>query len=149
MRLFAGDSVKRIMQWAGLREGEPIVSSMVTRRIEGAQKKREEQHFDQRKNLLEYDEIMDEQRKRTYSYRQQILDGQDCRTLLLGMMHDEVDRWTRHFLARNYRWETVAAWISQNLQLEADAGAIRDMTQTDLEVWIRSEGLRQGETQIY
>ncbi|MEN9557014.1 MAG: hypothetical protein RLZZ232_3300 [Planctomycetota bacterium] len=149
MRLFAGDSVKRIMQWAGLREGEPIVSSMVTRRIEGAQKKREEQHFDQRKNLLEYDEIMDEQRKRTYSYRQQILDGQDCRALLLGMMHDEVDRWTKHFLARNYRWETVAAWISQNLQLEADAGAIRDMTQTDLEVWIRSEGLRQGESQIY
>lgn len=149
MRLFAGDSVKRIMQWAGLREGEPIVSSMVTRRIEGAQKKREEQHFDQRKNLLEYDEIMDEQRKRTYSYRQQILDGQDCRTLLLGMMHDEVDRWTRHFLARNYRWETVAAWISQNLQLEADAGDIRDMTQTDLEVWVRNEGIRQGETQIY
>lgn len=49
MRLFAGDAVKRIMQWAGLTEGEPIVSSMVTRRIEGAQKKREEQHFDQRR----------------------------------------------------------------------------------------------------
>ena len=149
MRLFAGDSVKRIMQWAGLREGEPIVSSMVTRRIEGAQKKREEQHFDQRKNLLEYDEIMDEQRKRTYSYRQQILDGQDCRKLLLGMMHDEINRWTKHFLAKNYRWETIAAWISQNLQLEADAGDVRDMSKTDIEVWIHDEGMRQGETQIY
>ena len=149
MRLFAGDSVKRIMQWAGLREGEPIVSSMVTRRIEGAQKKREEQHFDQRKNLLEYDEIMDEQRKRTYSYRQQILDGQDCRKLLLGMMHDEINRWTKHFLAKNYRWETIAAWISQNLQIEADAGDVRDMSKADIEVWIHDEGMRQGETQIY
>jgi preprotein translocase subunit SecA len=100
MRLFAGDAVKRIMQWAGLTEGEPIVSSMVTRRIEGAQKKREEQHFDQRKNLLEYDEVMDEQRKRTYSYRQKILDGVDCRSLLLGMMNDEIERWTEVSFSR-------------------------------------------------
>jgi preprotein translocase subunit SecA len=63
MRLFAGDNVKRLLQWAGLTEGEPIVSPMVTRQLEKAQKKREETHFDQRKNLLEYDEIMDEQRQ--------------------------------------------------------------------------------------
>jgi preprotein translocase subunit SecA len=87
MRLFAGDAVKRIMQWAGLTEGEPIVSSMVTRRIEGAQKKREEQHFDQRKNLLEYDEVMDEQRKRTYSYRQK--NSGRCGLSQLAAGHDE------------------------------------------------------------
>jgi preprotein translocase subunit SecA len=149
MRLFAGDAVKRIMQWAGLKEGEPIISSMVTRRIEGAQKKREEQHFDQRKNLLEYDEVMDEQRKRTYSYRQQILDGVDCRSLLLGMMNDEIARWTKHFLARDYRWESITAWIFQNLQLEADVSDIRDMNREELENYLRDEGERQGESQIY
>jgi preprotein translocase subunit SecA len=149
MRLFAGDAVKRIMQWAGLKEGEPIISSMVTRRIEGAQKKREEQHFDQRKNLLEYDEVMDEQRKRTYSYRQQILDGVDCRSLLLGMMNDEIDRWTKHFLARDYRWETITAWVTQNLQLELESSDIRDMNREELELHLREEGERQGESQIY
>lgn len=149
MRLFAGDAVKRIMQWAGLKEGEPIISSMVTRRIEGAQKKREEQHFDQRKNLLEYDEVMDEQRKRTYSYRQQILDGVDCRNLLLGMINDEIMRWTKHFLARGYRWETIVAWVGQNLQLEMDASDIRDMNREELESHLRDEGERQGESQIY
>lgn len=149
MRLFAGDAVKRIMQWAGLREGEPIISSMVTRRIEGAQKKREEQHFDQRKNLLEYDEVMDEQRKRTYSYRQQILDGVDCRSLLLGMMNDEIERKTHHFLARDYRWETIAAWVIQNLQIEMEASDIRDMSREELENHLRDEGERQGESQIY
>ncbi len=149
MRLFAGDAVKRIMQWAGLKEGEPIISSMVTRRIEGAQKKREEQHFDQRKNLLEYDEVMDEQRKRTYKYRQQILDGVDCRSLLLGMINDEIDRWTRHFLAKDYRWETIAAWATQNLQIEMDASDIRDMNREELESHLREEGERQGESQIY
>ncbi|MFN9718387.1 MAG: preprotein translocase subunit SecA, partial [Planctomycetota bacterium] len=149
MRLFAGDTVKRIMQWAGLREGEPIVSSMVTRRIEGAQKKREEQHFDQRKNLLEYDEVMDEQRKRTYSFRQQILDGVDCRAQVLKMMNDEIDRWTKNFLAKDYRWETVAAWVNQNLQLAVEASDIRNMTREELENHLREDGERQGETQIY
>ncbi|MBL8811242.1 MAG: preprotein translocase subunit SecA [Planctomycetaceae bacterium] len=149
MRLFMGDSVKRIMQWAGLREGEPIISPMVTRRIEAAQKKREEQHFDQRKNLLEYDEIMDEQRKRTYTYRQQILDGQDCRALLLGMMYDEIGRWSKHFLAKDYRWDSIAAWIRQNTQLEVESSDIRDMNRQDITTWIRDEGERQGETQIY
>ena len=148
MRLFAGDNVKRILQWAGLTEGEPIVSPMVTRQLEKAQKKREEQHFDQRKNLLEYDEIMDEQRKRTYSYRQQILDGQDCRSLILGMMHTEIDRWSSHYLEKNYRWESIAAWIQQTFQIEANAGDIRDMSRKDIEIWIRDELERQGEIQI-
>ena len=149
MRLFAGDAVKRIMQWAGLKEGEPIVSSMVTRRIEGAQKKREEQHFDQRKNLLEYDEVMDEQRKRTYSYRQKILDGVDCRSLLLGMINDEIARWTGQFLAKDYRWETIVGWVGQNLNLEIEASDIRDMARSELEQYLRDESERQGEILIY
>jgi len=149
MRLFAGDAVKRFMQWAGLAEGEPIISSMVTRRLEAAQKKREEQHFDQRKNLLEYDEVMDEQRKRTYSYRQQILDGVDCRGLLLKMIDDEIKRWAKHFLTRDYRWETIVAWVNANLQIELDASDIRDMNREELEDWLREEGERQAESQIY
>ena len=149
MRLFAGDAVKRIMQWAGLKEGEPIVSSMVTRRIEGAQKKREEQHFDQRKNLLEYDEVMDEQRKRTYSYRQKILDGVDCRSLLLGMINDEIERWASQFLAKDYRWETIVGWVTQNLNLEIEPSDIRDMARPELEQYLRDEGERQGEVLIY
>jgi preprotein translocase subunit SecA len=148
MRLFAGDNVKRLLQWAGLTEGEPIVSPMVTRQLEKAQKKREETHFDQRKNLLEYDEIMDEQRKRTYTYRQRILDGEDCRSLILGMMHSEIDRWCGQFLDKNYRWDSIAAWIHQAFQIEADAGDIRDMNRRDIEGWIRDELERQGEIQI-
>ncbi len=149
MRLFAGDAVKRIMQWAGLKEGEPIVSPMVTRRIEGAQKKREEQHFDQRKNLLEYDEVMDEQRKRTYSYRQRILDGEDCRSLLLVMINDEIERWTSHFLAKDYRWESIVGWVRQNLNLEIESADVRDMARPELEQFLRDEGDRQGEMLIY
>lgn len=148
MRLFAGDAVKRIMQMAGLRDGEPITSPMVSRRLDAAQKKREEQHFDQRKNLLEYDEIMDEQRKRTYSYRQQILDGGDCRELILDMISEEVRRWTARFLAKDYQRESIAAWISQKFQLECDAQDLRGMEPPEIEKWIREEGVRQGNMYI-
>ena len=75
MRIFAGEWVKSVLTRLGMKEGEAIESRMVSRRIEAAQKKVEERNFDIRKNLLEYDEVMDEQRKRVYSYRQRILDG--------------------------------------------------------------------------
>ena len=75
MRIFAGPWVKTILESLGMKEGERIESRMVSRRIEAAQKKVEERHFEARKNLLEYDEVMDEQRKRVYGFRQRILDG--------------------------------------------------------------------------
>ena len=62
MRKFAGEWVSAVLTRLGMQEGEAIESRMVSRRIEGAQKKVEERNFDIRKNLLEYDEVMDEQR---------------------------------------------------------------------------------------
>ncbi|MBU4399538.1 MAG: preprotein translocase subunit SecA, partial [Planctomycetes bacterium] len=81
MRIFAGEWVKNILTRLGMKEGEAIESHMVSRRVEGAQKKVEERNFEVRKNLLEYDEVMDEQRKRVYGYRQNILDGANCKQL--------------------------------------------------------------------
>ena len=74
----------------GWQEGDAIESPMVTRRIEAAQKKVEERNFEIRKNLLEYDEVMDEQRKRVYSYRQAILEGVNCKDLILQMIDEQV-----------------------------------------------------------
>ncbi|MFM9059862.1 MAG: preprotein translocase subunit SecA, partial [Planctomycetaceae bacterium] len=79
MRIFAGEWVKSVLARLGMQEGEAIESRMVTRRVEGAQTKVEERNFEVRKNLLEYDEVMDEQRKRVYGFRQAILDGEPCR----------------------------------------------------------------------
>ena len=148
MRLFAGDTVKRIMQWAGLSEGEPIVSPMVTRRVEGAQKKIEERHFDQRKNLLEYDEVMDEQRKRTYAYRQQILDGTDCRDLLLGMMGGQISHWVNHFLNDQYREKTIVKWAGSDLRLDLDERQVSGFDRQQLETYLRDEGERQYDVVI-
>ncbi|MBM4041329.1 MAG: preprotein translocase subunit SecA, partial [Planctomycetes bacterium] len=75
MRIFMAEWVRRFMLRAGLGNGEPIESGMVSRSIERAQKKVEEHNFEARKHVLEYDEVMDEQRKLIYAQRQEVLEG--------------------------------------------------------------------------
>ncbi len=75
MRIFARDWVKGFLQRLGMREGQDITSPMVTRSIERAQRKVEAHNFEIRKNLLEYDEVMNEQRTLIYEMRQDILGG--------------------------------------------------------------------------
>src|SRR5207245_10519434 len=79
MRIFAGEWVARVLTRLGMEEGQAIESGMVSRQIEKAQKKVEERNFDIRKNLLEYDEVMDHQRKKVYGYWQEMLDGGNCK----------------------------------------------------------------------
>ncbi|HEY4243749.1 MAG TPA: preprotein translocase subunit SecA [Kofleriaceae bacterium] len=75
LRIFGLDKMSGLMERLGLEEDVPIESPMVTRSIEGAQKKVEGRNFDQRKNVLEYDDVMNQQRKTIYSLRRQILEG--------------------------------------------------------------------------
>ena len=138
MRIFAGEWVKNILTRLGMEEGEAIESRMVSRRIEGAQKKVEERNFEIRKNLLEYDEVMDEQRKRVYGYRQRILDGANCKQLILEMIDEQIDRHLDQFLGRDYGTETFAEWAGKELSVELDARDFRGMDFAD------AERLRQG-----
>ncbi|MCA9115196.1 MAG: preprotein translocase subunit SecA [Planctomycetaceae bacterium] len=139
MRVFAGDWVKSMLTRLGMQKGEAIESGMVTRRIEAAQKKVEETHFDQRKHLLEYDEVMDDQRKRVYSYRQEILDGAYCRKLIQGMIETQVAHWVPGFLASGYRNESVAAWAGQRFGVEITPTYIDGMTREQLEQYLRDQ----------
>jgi preprotein translocase subunit SecA len=148
MRIFAGDWVKNILTRLGMQEGEAIESRLVTRQIESAQKKVEERHFDMRKHLLEYDEVMDEQRKQVYSYRQRILDGGNCRRLILEMIGKQVERWVPHFLDPNDRWGSIAGWASHQLGMEIEARSVEGMDQPRLEEFFRDESGRQAQNDI-
>ncbi|HVW26709.1 MAG TPA: preprotein translocase subunit SecA [Polyangiaceae bacterium] len=75
MRIFAGERVKNLMDRMGMPDDEPIEHPWVTRSVENAQRKVEERNFDIRKNLLEYDDVMNAQRKTVYALRQQLLEG--------------------------------------------------------------------------
>jgi preprotein translocase subunit SecA len=86
MRIFAKDWVSTMLQRMGMQEGEEIRSPMVSRMIEKVQRKMEAHHFEIRKNVLEYDGVMDHQRKVIYGLRQSILEGQDTRSIVMDML---------------------------------------------------------------
>jgi len=148
MRIFAGEWVKNLLTRMGMQEGEAIESRMVSRRIEGAQKKVEEKNFDIRKNLLEYDEVMDEQRKRVYRYRQRILDGVNCRDLITEMIGKQVDEHLNRFLSPTYGSETFAAAASNLLHVQLDPKDFRGADFKDAERVAFDEAIRMAESQI-
>ncbi len=83
MRIFAKEWVSTLLQKLGMEEGVPIESKMITRRIETAQKAVEGQHFESRKHLLEYDDVMNKQREAVYGLRRRLLEGTDQKDLIL------------------------------------------------------------------
>src|SRR5262249_16617190 len=108
--------------WLGMEEGQAIESNMVSRRITGAQKKVEERNFDIRKNLLEYDEVMDYQRKEVYGYRQRILDGANCKVLILDMFDKQVARNVKKYLAADYGTATFGRFAGTRLGVAFEKG---------------------------
>ena len=148
MRKFGGEWVKNWLTRLGMKDGEAIESKMVSRRIEGAQKKVEERNFETRKNLLEYDEVMDEQRKRVYGYRQQILEGADCKRLVLDMIRQQIDARLDQFLARDYGTETFAKWAGKEFGVEFDARSFRGLDFQDAQRYAVDEAERKAEGQI-
>jgi preprotein translocase subunit SecA len=149
MRIFAGEWVKNMLTRLGMQDGEAIESKMVTRRIEAAQRKVEERNFEIRKNLLEYDEVMDEQRKRVYGFRQAILDGADCRELIMEMVDRQIDENISTFLAKDYGAETYAKWASGQLSCELDGSDYRGLSPEEAERLAVDEAMRKSETQIF
>src|SRR5205085_7538387 len=102
MRMFGGEWVSALLGKLGMEEGQAIESRMVSRRIQAAQKKREEHNFDIRKHLLEYDEVMDYQRKSVYGYRHDILHGANTKVRMLKMIDEQINSNVDRFLASDY-----------------------------------------------
>jgi preprotein translocase subunit SecA len=149
MRIFAGEWVKNVLTRLGMQDGEAIESRMVSRRIEGAQKKVEERHFESRKNLLEYDEVMDEQRKRVYGYRQRILDGANCKQLVFNMIGEQVGRHIDMFLAPAFGTDSFATWAGKQLSAEFEAKDFRGMDFADAQRHAIDQAERQAESRIF
>jgi preprotein translocase subunit SecA len=88
LRIFAGDRLRSIMDRLKMPEGEPIEANMVSRAIESAQRKVEGRNFDIRKQLLEYDDVANDQRRETYHLRNQVLEASDVSTLTENLRKD-------------------------------------------------------------
>lgn len=91
MRLFGGDRTMKIVDTLGLEEDDPIENKMLGKAIENAQKKVEGNNFATRKHLLEYDQVMNEQRETIYAERKRVLYGEDLRDSIINMMKTIID----------------------------------------------------------
>ena len=92
MRIFGSDKVKAMVNSLGLEEDQPIEAKMLTNAIQNAQKSLESRNFDSRKHVLQYDEVMNEQRKIIYKQRQMVLDGEDISSVIKTMIEAIIDR---------------------------------------------------------
>jgi preprotein translocase subunit SecA len=98
MRIFAKEWVSNLLERLGMEEGVPIESRLISRRIEKAQQAVEGQHFEARKHLLEYDDVMNKQREAVYGLRRQLLEGVDQKDLILedyvaGVLSDLLEQY--------------------------------------------------------
>ena len=91
MRIFGSDRVKKMVDALGLEEDQPIEASILNKSIENAQKNLEGRHFDSRKHVLQYDEVLNEQRKLIYSQRFDVLDGKDLKETITHWLESVID----------------------------------------------------------
>jgi preprotein translocase subunit SecA len=133
LRIFAGDRVNAIMQRLGMPEGEPIEHALVTRSIESAQRKVEAHNFDIRKQLLEYDNVANDQRREIYHLRNGILESQDVSDQTAALREGVVTDIFRAFIPEESMEEQ---WDVPGLE-KAYAAELR--LQLPLAKWLESE----------
>jgi preprotein translocase subunit SecA len=119
MRIFAGDRVRAIMDRLKMPEGEAIEAGIVTRSIEGAQRKVEARNFDMRKQLLEYDDVANDQRKVIYQQRNDILEAQSLADITANLRKSAMEDVVRTFVpAESLEEQWDLAGLEQTLRDE-------------------------------
>ncbi|HEY2208875.1 MAG TPA: preprotein translocase subunit SecA [Gaiellaceae bacterium] len=130
VRLFAGDRIKGIMERFNIPEDQPMEAKILSRQIEGAQKKVEEQNFVMRKNVLKYDDVLNRHRGRIYEQRRQVLEGEDLseqvRQWIDEVVEDTVNVFTAEEYAEDWDLEALTQAMAQLYQTEITATELRE-----------------------
>jgi preprotein translocase subunit SecA len=138
MRRFAGDKIKTIMSWSGIDEDTPLENKMITKTIENAQVKVEGHHFDMRKHLVEYDDVINTHREVVYVERDKVLTGADLRANILEMVETELSQvMSGHLqgLSQNdWELEPMVKEVAAILPLSPDAADAEPLYELTAEV---------------
>ena len=156
MRIFAGDRVRAIMDRLKMPEGEAIEAGMVTRSIESAQRKVEGRNFDVRKQLLEYDDVANEQRKVIYEQRNAILDTPDLTGLIKKMIAGCAEDLVRQYVpeeSMEEQWalpaleKALGEWHLQ-LNLQEQVAKNESITDEDILELVQKAAIAQYESKL-
>jgi preprotein translocase subunit SecA len=162
MRIFAPEWVSKLLGFLGMQDGEPITHRMVTNAITKAQKKVENRNFEIRKNLLEYDEVMDIQRKEVYGLRQALLEGdhEHQKAIIRDFVEFVSETHAREVFSPDLPpeerdAEALARWFRHHFGVDLEAKALdpnehdeaaRTLAETALAAWKRREEEEGAET---
>jgi len=139
MRVFAPDWTVKALSWIGWEEGQPIYHRRISKGIEKAQKKVEERNFEIRKSLLEYDEVMDYQRKIFYSRRREILAGKGLKAIIQEMLDSAIAKNCDIILKENYPGKCIIEWAASSFGVELKPSDIADAEASDIEKIIKEQ----------
>jgi preprotein translocase subunit SecA len=139
LRIFAGDRMRAIMDRLKLPEGEAIEAGMVTRSIESAQRKVEARNFDIRKQLLEYDDVANDQRREIYRLRNEILEAKETREMIDGLR--------RGYFSDMFREFVPAESVEEQWNVDGLTRTLADDWQIDLPLkqWLEAEDLNDDD----
>ena len=140
MRLFGGERISAMMDTLKVDEDMPLESGMLSKTIEGAQKKKEGTNFAIRKNVLQYDDVMNKQRELIYAQRNKVLNGEDIKDTVRKMVEETIDVYCGIFLADpiSDNWdlkglkEYFLGWVTDIDDLEFTTEKLNSMTKTDV-----------------
>ncbi len=125
MRRFGSERIKSVMDWAGMDESSPIENKMVSRSIADAQKRVEGFHFDVRKQLVDFDDVVNKQREIVYAERHKILSGADLKTNILDMVNRELKDIVAEYTTNPYEpdYEGMISVVKTVMPLPAEINA--------------------------
>jgi preprotein translocase subunit SecA len=130
VRLFAGERIKRIMERFKIPEDQPMEASILSKQIEGAQKKVEEQNFVMRKNVLKYDDVLNKQRMVIYQQRREVLEGHDLSKQMLEWIDEVVERavtvFTQEEQTEDWDLEALVKAMAALYETEVTADELRE-----------------------
>ena len=143
---FGGDRIKGIMQWAGMDENTPIEHSFATRAITNSQVQTEGYHFNIRKHLVEYDDVVNKHREVIYAERKKILEGADLKANIISMVRDEIQGLVaKHFSNNSYEEEGKQASLSALLEDVATIFPLPPQVSRD---WLSALGAQEIEGKL-
>ncbi|MDD5328164.1 MAG: preprotein translocase subunit SecA [Phycisphaerae bacterium] len=139
MRTFAPEWTVKALSWIGWEEGQPIYHSRISKGIEKAQKRVEERNFETRKSLLEYDEVMDYQRKIFYSRRRKILTGKGLKNIIEEMIERSIADNCNSILAGGYPLKCILEWARTNFGVDLKPSDVTGAEAEEIEQLIKEQ----------
>ena len=144
MKMFAGPTTLRVLSRLGMKEGDAIEHPMLTKSVGRAQRKVEERNFLIRKNILEYDEVMDHQRHVFYAMRQDVLEGRQVKELIFEHIDDSVRDAVDTYLDKLYAAKCMAEWVREKMNVPLEPERFRGKDRDQIHRMLINDGKEEA-----